>query len=591
MPRDVTPLVRALEQATPGVHADVYQVLAAWNTSVETAMETGMGRANSVIQQYHEPVLDLTAVAAMDDEIDWAFLRELWDAYPTGVGDHVVSTIVVNVTSRCVVHTRFDDGVGAIPPDALSYLSATTKQDDGTDVAFESTTVGWGISHPEFDLIDRTVDRALAGAFEWVLAVLEHAVVADSDAGIDLFERLVRTPELTAPLEFLAPIDLVDGDSEPVWPTHFDPPADLEAPIELSDEQRARVVDILGDVVAPGTLRAENGAFGFDLERAATAAFDRHVPEPVPDSMLSIGTYDGDRWHLLGSVGCSDGDASRVQTVEPFFEWRYHVESGLGGSHHTLSPDKRGEIDMCRRCLNTVDAWGRARRGYLRTRQREYDGGEVLTWTPLQTDRWAHGCDICEKPAGATHTESTYGQTACPSCLRTLAESDPGRIVLSDPTPEGTLTIGEILDETVELPALPSREIREQRAREERRDHNRSRERLPLSYTSLTDTQVSVLADHGYHTVGDVLDVESDPAVLEALPDSGPGANVDLLQRWYGLDLTAFDGIGSTLARRLADEGYGTLPALDTASVDDLAQIQGMSASKADHLLATIASW
>ncbi|MEF8825340.1 MAG: helix-hairpin-helix domain-containing protein [Halapricum sp.] len=585
MPRDVTPLVRALERATPGVQADVYELLAAWNTSIEAAMETGRGRTESVMQQYHDPVLELTIAAAMDDGIDWAFLEEVWEAYPTGGGDHVVSTITVNVTSQCVIHTRLEDSVAAIPADALEYLSAVTQMDDGATATFESAAVGWAVGHPQFDVIERTVERAMDGHDEWTLGVLEHVLVADTDAGIDLFERLARTPALASPLRYLAPIDMIDSGDQPLMPELFEPPVDLGLSVDLSDDQRDRVLSIVGDLVSPGTLRAETSRFRFDLEGVAEDTFDRERPESVPDSMLHIGSYDGDTWHLLGSVGCADGEQSRVEYVEPFFEWQYHVEHATGGSSHTLSPHQAGEIDMCRRCLDTVKEWVRLRDSYVATRERTYDGGETLKWTPL-ADQWEQDCDVCGKPAGASHTESTYGQTACPSCLRALAEDDPGRIDL-EPSPADTPSFTELLDGPVELRALPSREVRERRAADQRREHNRSRARLPLSYTPLTDTQVQTLAEQGYDTVGDIVDSDPDPAVFEALP----GSNPNLFERRYGLELTAFDGIGATLAQRLADGGYGTLPALADASVDDLTEIGGMSEAKAERILTTIRSW
>ncbi len=585
MPRDVTPLVRALERATPGVKADVYELLAAWNTSVETAMETGRGRTESVIQQYNDPVLEHTVAAAMDGGIDWAFLEEVWDAYPTGVGDHVVSRITVNVTSHCVIHTRLEDSVAAIPADALEYLSAVTQMDDGTTATFESAAVGWGVGHPQFDVIDRTVERAIHGHDEWTLGVIEHVLVADTDAGIDLFERLARKPALASPLHYLTPVDMIDSGDHPIMPESFEPPADLDLSVELSEDQRDRVLDIVGDLVSPGTLRAENSRFRFDLKGVAEDTFDRDRPESVPDSMLRIGSYDGDTWHLLGSAGCADGAASRVEHVEPFFEWQYHVEHGTGGSHHTLSPHQAGEIDLCRRCLDTVKEWVRLRDSYVTTRERTDDGGETLMWTPL-ADQWEQDCDVCGKPAGASHTESTYGQTACPSCLRALAEDNPHRINL-EPTATATPSFTEILDGPIELRALPSREVREQRATDQRRKHNRSRAHLPLSYTPLTDTQVQTLAEYGYETVGDIVTADPSPAVFEALP----GSNPTLFERRYGVELTALDGIGSTLAQRLADSGYGTLPALADASIDDLTQIRGISEAKAERILTTIGSW
>jgi len=43
MPRDIVPLTRALDDATLGNQTDVYGLLAAWNQSIETALDRGGG--------------------------------------------------------------------------------------------------------------------------------------------------------------------------------------------------------------------------------------------------------------------------------------------------------------------------------------------------------------------------------------------------------------------------------------------------------------------------------------------------------------------------------------------------------------------
>ena len=129
----------------------------------------------------------------------------------------------------------------------------------------------------------------------------------------------------------------------------------------------------------------------------------------------------------------------------------------------------------------------------------------------------------------------------------------------------------------------------EERAREQREQHNRQREHLPLAYTGLSQGDVDILADHGYETVGDIC--ASDPERLAQIDGLGRRWEPERLPHTYTLSLTAFDGIGSTLAARLEDNGYGTLPALEEASADNLADIRGMSHAKAKTILKTIDSW
>ena len=59
MPRDIAPLASALEDATPGEQSDVYSLLAAWNQSIETALDRGgWSRLQEIRGQYLEDVID-----------------------------------------------------------------------------------------------------------------------------------------------------------------------------------------------------------------------------------------------------------------------------------------------------------------------------------------------------------------------------------------------------------------------------------------------------------------------------------------------------------------------------------------------------
>lgn len=93
---------------------------------------------------------------------------------------------------------------------------------------------------------------------------------------------------------------------------------------------------------------------------------------------------------------------------------------------------------------------------------------------------------------------------------------------------------------------LPPREILEERATEKRRQHNRQRKRLPLEYTGLTQSKLQILADHSYETVGDISG--ADPESLAQIDGLGRRWEPERLPHTYTISLTAFDGIGSTLA-------------------------------------------
>ena len=90
MTRDITLVKRALEQTTPGDQTDMYQLLAAWNTSIEAALEASAVRVEVMMQQYFEDVLSLTDATARssESEIHWEFLADCCEAYPSGTGDH-----------------------------------------------------------------------------------------------------------------------------------------------------------------------------------------------------------------------------------------------------------------------------------------------------------------------------------------------------------------------------------------------------------------------------------------------------------------------------------------------------------------------
>ncbi|MDL0126651.1 hypothetical protein [Halobacterium salinarum] len=270
MPRDIAPLTRALEDTTPGDQRDVYSLLAAWNQSIETALERGGGsRFREVMGQYLEEVIDLIDAAATNDEIDWTLLEDCVDAYPPGVGDHHCSSVLANVVARCVIRTRIRDGVEEIPAWTLEYLASITMDGDG-DWAWESAAAfGWGVGHPDIAVLDRTVERAETGDDWSVLDHLEHVTFADPDSGITLLERLLRSTETVEDLEFLRMLEPLFERDFPNFPEYWEPHIELEYDITFTDDELDRLLRLLGDTVHPDRLRHFDEQFTFDLQRAA----------------------------------------------------------------------------------------------------------------------------------------------------------------------------------------------------------------------------------------------------------------------------------------------------------------------------------
>jgi hypothetical protein len=589
MPRDVAPLTNALDETTPGNQSDIYQLLAAWNRSIEAALNVGPGRTETVMKQYFEDVVSLVYTTATGDQIDWEFLAECCEAYPPDVGDHVCSSLLVNVVGRCIVRVRIEDGVEEIPAWALEYLSAISAANDGQGNELEASVFGWGIGHSSVAVTEQTLDRAAAGKHDWAAIVLEHATYADRDSALELFEQLVRVPEIKDPFIFLTALDRSREQPRPPLPEFWEPPAEYDWEIEFTETQRDRILEAIGDAVSPAELKGVDHQFSFDLQGVADEAFEQHLPESATESMLRIGQYQGGKWHLLDDIGCPDGDSDRVDTVEPLFEFQYRLEDPILGQTSGLNLAQQRGPDLCRQCADTVSNWKSSRYNYATARDKDYNGGTLVTWTPLSEDRWVRACDICQKPGGASHVESTFDQAACPCCLRELSKSRPHQLDIGDTDKETPLSFEEILTGTVETRTLPPRDVLEERAAEQRRQHNRQREHLPVTHIGLTQNKVNILTEHGYETVKDLCD--ADPETLGDISGLGRRWQPERLPHTYTLSLTAFDGIGSTLAERLKEHGYGSLPALEAASAEELADIKGMSLSKAERILETVDSW
>jgi len=270
MPRDIAPLTSAIEDATPGEPSDVYSLLAAWNQSVETALDHGgWSRLQEIRGQYLEETIDLVDTAATVDGIDWALLEECVDAYPPSVGDHQCSSILANVVARCVIRTRIRGGVDAIPTYALEYLADITVEND-SEWAWESTAAfGWEVGHPEVAVLDRALERAESGDDSWAMGILTHATFADPEAGTDLLEQLLESPHVVEDLVFVGCLHAPFEQDFPDFPQYWEPSTELDYRVEICDERHERLLAVIGQSIDPGRLRHFNGSYRFDLERAA----------------------------------------------------------------------------------------------------------------------------------------------------------------------------------------------------------------------------------------------------------------------------------------------------------------------------------
>lgn len=270
MPRDIAPLTNSLEDITPGSQTDVYNLLAAWDKSIEATLErSGGNRFRKVMFQYLDDVIALVDTAATEDGVDWAFLEDCVDVYPPGAMDHHCSSVLANVIARCVIRTRINEGVDEIPGWALDYLATISFEEDGDWAGESAGAYGWGVGHPDVAVIDRALERAETEDDWSVLDILQHVTFADPDAAITLLERLLRSPETIEDLEYLTMLESVLEQDFPNFPEYWEPQAELEYEVTFTDEQLDRLLAVLGDTIDSDRLRKFDDDFAFDFQRAA----------------------------------------------------------------------------------------------------------------------------------------------------------------------------------------------------------------------------------------------------------------------------------------------------------------------------------
>lgn len=270
MARDIAPLKQALSDVAEGTQADIYTLLASWDTSMANALEQSGDRFRDVYWEYLEETIEFVDTAAVDGEPDWAFLQDCAEAYPPATGDHHCTVLIANVLGRCILRTRICHDVDAIPVWALNYLEHITREDDKDAAAEESGTFGWGIGHNEVSVADRTLLRAEADDEIWASSLLTHAIFADAHAAIDLYERILQSPDTIEDLRYAEGMQRVLTDLFPDRPRYWEPTTELNAPGGLSHDASERFLRVLGENIHPKRLQRFDDIIKFDLERAAT---------------------------------------------------------------------------------------------------------------------------------------------------------------------------------------------------------------------------------------------------------------------------------------------------------------------------------
>lgn len=270
MTRDSAPLNQVLNGATEGSQDDIYTLLATWNTSMANALEQSGDRFRDVFWEYLEETVELIDVAAVEDEPDWAFLQECADAYPPAVGDHHCTVLVANALGRCSIRTRVRHDVDTIPAWVLDYLGRVTMEDDKDAAWEESGAFGWGIGHEEVAIADRTLARAEADDEYWASSVLKHAIFADAHATIDLYERILQSPDTIEDLQYIEGMQRILDHPFPQLPRYWEPTTELDYAGTLSTDETDHLLRVLGENIHPKRLQQFDDMIQFDLVRAAT---------------------------------------------------------------------------------------------------------------------------------------------------------------------------------------------------------------------------------------------------------------------------------------------------------------------------------
>ena len=194
-----------------------------------------------ILWAFYEP-----AAAALDEiatREGWDFLTEVIDAYPreSTTEEPLVSPVIENVVGRHVIRTRLNDGVAAIPVEALVYL-ASFWESMGDISGEESLTYGWGIDHPAHSVADHLQDVVTEELF-WVHGALSHTFYADQHAAADLLEALLTDERIDYEDRYTlaSVLGRVDYNSPPQIPRYWDLREERDYHFEFDEAVRSRL--------------------------------------------------------------------------------------------------------------------------------------------------------------------------------------------------------------------------------------------------------------------------------------------------------------------------------------------------------------
>lgn len=142
-------------------------------------------------------------------------------------------------------------GVGAVPPEALSYLSTTGwYYEGGADITWEeSMHYGWGIGHPDHSVAEIVLERVHTDDI-WASAAAARALVAAQHDAIDLYCDLLQHPSLE---DTILAVDnlayLEDGIRDEWFPRFWAPSEELDHDFtfRFAEDVEARLRQVLED--------------------------------------------------------------------------------------------------------------------------------------------------------------------------------------------------------------------------------------------------------------------------------------------------------------------------------------------------------
>ena len=236
-------LTDALERASEGDHAAVYQALARYERDLSAEWDNyDEGEYWGFHRVFFGPAVDGLDAAVQAE--GWPFLLDVLDAYwPENTFDFEtypdrepltvdetdvyeqfphVSHVLTTVTGKQMVRTRRSDSVAAIPSAALEYQLQFHRHPGDESPWIDSMSYGWGIGHPDHPVGD-TIETLVDGEYEiWASTAIEHAMHADQHATVDLVENLFESVGVSDPALILCSLGSIERGYYPDSSQHWD---------------------------------------------------------------------------------------------------------------------------------------------------------------------------------------------------------------------------------------------------------------------------------------------------------------------------------------------------------------------------------